>query len=828
MKKIRSFDRIMSRIIKDGEGANVEQEVKNTSAHPNRDLIFFLEIVLKACNEILKNEGKIGEQLLNYNLEEYNSTKGHFADRLCALIFDSHKKVIENKVFLTIGNSKQTIEIKTELSNLDFFKMSEEHEKRLRQLSIMLNNSFLENNRKKELQGKIADLLVQRERIENLQTPFPPIEVVEEYLSSYYGLLSYLMINEEIVRISETAASLLGLLIRLDTKNDKASLLSPMAMNAVRKMYLGIEEYCKQISEKKMIDDVLNIFYQSVVIKKAQNSFRWFTFDEDGKIWHYAVTPSCDISQSTGYLMIRGRSINEYNSFEGIGEQRIGEKILYEIEKELNKLGKEEFFDKEIEFNIAVLGDLNKKALKSMKKYVEDVLPFRLSSIGSNVAEVKLNFHAYSKNFKNDEEDNAEERKITYSDDLDDVFSDSEKVSKLIEENQMVFMLDCIKMYQPITVVPSADILNLKQRFVFAEALESATIEKIDLCAPNYLELLYENMSVYNIHGFFGRMRKRANDAFLEFCQKQIKNIANKSDRNHSVYVYVSDLSAFANVYCNDQYFVRTERYNQKEIGIIRYTSDGTEKKYLPGRKEDHDDIINNHPMICFNVWQIIKHICLEKADDIIKIIKEKDDKIYIHDLHRLYIGIDYNEWPKQLNLYYGLKEAPKNEFQEHKDSYMRFLQKFAENVVVPIFNANNKNMFQQYFWRTIYSLLYGDSKDVRDMLFIHLLEEYRDKIGKAVLVKEHRAEHENKVMDYVNVDYRYSIKRFYEKIMREYDISADNSFDQQWTAHIIDKNKTLEESSRNMFEKVVAACEELGYDKSYLYRNCSRVLGIK
>lgn len=808
----------------------MEQEVKNTSAHPNKDLIFFLEIVLKACNEILKSEGKIGEQLSYDNLKEYNSTQGHFADRLCALIFDSHKEVIEKKIYFPIGNSKKMIEIETELPKLEFFPMLEEHDRILQELSGMLSNSFLENKNKKELQGKIADLLEQRKKIEKLQTPFPSIEIIEEYLSTYYRLLTYLMINEEFVRISETSAQLLSLLIRLDTNNEKASLLSPMAMNAVRKMYLGIEEYCKQISQKKMIDDVLNIFYQSVVIKKAQNSFRWFSINEDGKIWHYAVTPSCEISDSAGYLMIRGRSIQEYNSFEGIGEQRVGEKILYDIEKELQKLRDKGFIDKETEFNIAVLGDLNKDALKKMKKYVEDVLPFRLSFVGCENAQVKLNLHAYSKNFEKNIND-KEDREIEYIYTLDDVFSDSEKVSKLIEENQLVFMLDCIKMYQPITVVPSTDILNLKQRFAFAEALESATIEKIDLCAPNYLELLYENMSVFNVHGFFGRLRKRANDAFLEFCQKQLKNIANKSDRNHSVYVYVSDLSAFANVYCNDQYFMRTERYNQKGIGIIRYTSDNTEKKYLPGKKEvQENNDGNDHPMICFNVWQIIKHICLEKTDEIINKIKEEGDEVRIYDLHRLYIGIDYNEWPKQLNLYYGIKEAPENEkkFQKHKDSYMRFLQRFAEEVVVPIFNDNNKNMFQQYFWRTIYSLLYGDSKDVRDMLFIHLLEEYRDQMGKAVLVEEHKAEHEKKVIDYVNVHYRYSIKRFYEKIMREYDISADNSFDQQWTAHIIDKNKTLEESSRDMFQKVVDACEELGYDKSYLYRNCSRILGIK
>jgi GTP-sensing pleiotropic transcriptional regulator CodY len=128
--------------------------------------------------------------------------------------------------------------------------------------------------------------------------------------------------------------------------------------------------------------------------------------------------------------------------------------------------------------------------------------------------------------------------------------------------------------------------------------------------------------------------------------------------------------------------------------------------------------------------------------------------------------------------------------------------------------------MFQAYFWKTFYSFLYGDAKNVQEMLLIHLLKDKYDIVGYFCIAKQNQ---ENLVLENRNRKFKYSIKRFLEMIMNEYDISANSSMDQFRTAYIIEKDKTLG-GKEETFEKVRSACEKMGYTDSYLYQNCKNI----
>jgi hypothetical protein len=347
-------------------------------------------------------------------------------------------------------------------------------------------------------------------------------------------------------------------------------------------------------------------------------------------------------------------------------------------------------------------------------------------------------------------------------------------------------------------------------------------MDKLDISAPNMLDTLYDGLVGCNSMNRYGSIGKCANDKLLLFCEEKINQIDKGMDR-HSLYGYVSDLSAFRRLYCSDSYYVRTERYNQKEIGIIRYTGEHNEGFELPVISMDKS---GERLMISFNVWQVIKHINMEKRDQIIKAIErdiatDNAGKIKDYELHRLFVGIDYTKWPNELDFHYGIDCENWNDGSEKENILNQFLKRFVKMIVLPIFNEKQEDIFKQYLWRAIKSFLYGDAKSVEDMLFIYLWN--KGVTGKCKIVDDN--DNDSKaVIKNINKLYKYSIKRFYEMIMSDFDISAENSYDQIRIAAKIDIDD-VKGGKSSLFRNVMAACEALNYKDSYLYSNCKYVL---
>lgn len=789
--------------------------IHTCAGNRNKDIIWLLDFALD-INDIL------AEQQRNWKCEflyfrasweaDYHSTAEHFADVLFQGIYQSLRKETagaskEICFYVTDDKQHQMKEITKvlDVACIDYLRGNAEDNDGLADLLAGLDRSFLHSDTLVCLKGKVKAFLEIRDKLLQFDSPFPKFSLIEDYLESYYQLLSYLMINEQL--LEDLDNNILPLLLQLDYHSGAMSILAPMALNSLRRMYLGTESYFRKIGNAED-SSILRLFYKSVICNKIQHSFRWFMNGREGQLVHAAVAPYA-IRNGEMYLKIACRDIRQYNSYEGIGELRTAEKILYEIERRPET-------DIGVPFQIAILGDIDREPIEELVGYLEAVLKSRSQAHG-----FELIFDLYSKNFSEYAQiQTGEFSVVNYHNNLEAVFADRELMSALLSEHDVIFMMDCTKLYCQIDYQYKENSGYLKQRFLFGNALDNATEDKLDLCSPNLLDRLYELMTVYSRCGKLGTFSKKANDTLLKFCEDQLQE--SSDGRRHVMYVYVSDLHAFDNVYCNDQYFMRTERYNQKEIGIIRYTSQNQEDTEFPVGPESEE----LGKMLCFNVWQIVKHFSLERRNEIIQEVLGALDAsevaqraIHDFDLHCLHIGIDYCKWPKQLLLHYAVDDD--RACVTDRKLAERFLETFVEKVVMPVFNADRNDMFQQYFWKSIYSFLYGDAKNIQEMLFIHLLRDKSSLVGKVKIVPENNKE---LVLKNVNLKFKYSIKRFIEMILTEFDISAFNSTDQLWTEYVIKKNKAVMKERPKLFQDVRRACEKLGYTESYLYLNCKDI----
>lgn len=790
----------------------------------NKDIIYVLEIVLDICSRLVQLQRKWNTEYLWFKIPseaDYHSTNRPFSAALLQCIYCSilQKEDSQNfpeastKIILLVTDAEKLraepykVVQHINVSSVCYDGLKEEHGNFLEELLKRVDESFLESEKADLLRDKLLWFLDNRQKLEQSNTPFPSYGMMDNYLQSYYRLLAFAILNEQELRV--LGSDVLHRLLLLDCDEQAVSLLSPIAMNRLRRMYQGIEKFYQKLLVMKNENAVVELFYKSVIEQKILQSFRWFANSDDGDLEHIAAAPYTDEADGRArdlVLRLTRTNIHQYNSYEGIGELRTAEKILYEMEKCSDILE-----NPPEQFRVAILGDVSRKPMEELDVYLCGVLRQKKSGY-----QPKLVFDIYTKNDvgKPSRETTAE---MNYYSNLDEIFTSRERLGQLLQEHEVIFIMDCVKLYYDVEYVPEMSSEYLKQRFAFGGALDNATEDKIDICCPNLLDKLYELMTIYDRRGELGRFSKRANDALLKFCEEQI----HLTDTNYrALYVYVSDINAFNNIYCNDRYYVRTERYNQKEIGIIRYVNHQSENLSFPACPT------NGQKMLCFNVWQIVKHISLDKRKAVIKAVLDEigdpsGETVSDFDLHCMHIGIDYSDWPRRLALHYAMVDDSTQCARTDAVTQETFLKIFVTKVVEPIFNATRDELFQNYIWKTIYSLLYGAAKNVEEMVLIHLLKDKAAIVGRARIADENKPE---SVADNINRDYKYSIKRFVAMIISRFDISASGALDQMWAAHVINKCDEAVSSEEKLFNKVKRACEGIGYVDSYLYRNCINV----
>lgn len=776
----------------------------------NKDFILFLRQALELYDRIIDWQKEMDLPSVFFVGTNKIDSSAFFADQIFDCLFRAYRS--ENfpthsdkwniALSCDVSVSSRIISLDKKYLLLDFQKMNVNQEtEKLEGFWDELEKDFIDSELKKILRKRLLAFLDDRKKIQNCSTPFLKITEIERYLREYYDLLNFFLQNDGLLASCNTAAVINRQLEILDLNNDfsEVSILSPMGLNVLRKTYMMAEKYYRRHLNLKTgsggTNEWLSLFDKNIVEKKVQHAFRWF-MQLDGKIYHVAISPYIDDEESKQELKlsIPCRPLEDYNSYEGICELRVAEKILYEMGNRN---------DGEKEYKVALLGDINEAPVKELINYVADIY-----QKWDNENKCELDFDIYSLNFAEDAD--KRENNISYhlKKSLNEVFTNSHEFGKIIESHNVVFLLDCVKLYNPISAEKDYNVGFLKGVIDNASPFDLLIKRQNDICEKNMLDYLYEKMLVYNWKGYFGNLKKSANDDVLKFCETTVNDRDTKNGR-HVVYAYVSDIPAFYNVYCNGRYFIRTERYNQKKIGVIRYMGNAQSIEELPVGKKDEEPYI-----ICLNVWQVIKHICLERRKQVADMLKNSN--LSLAELHRLYIGIDYTDWPQKLDIYseVDLKSADSQEASRVKE----FTDHFIEMVILPLINMEPDDLFAPYYWRAIHSILYGDAKNVRDMLLNHLM--HFNKTGVAELGTNSERVKEKTVLENVNRNYKYSIKHFYEEIMDAYDISADGSYDQKRTFYDISSESAITDK-KSLFKNVRAACDSMNYKDSYLYRNC-------
>ena len=766
----------------------------------NRDYITFLESVLDVCRDIKKETKDFKEiYFRNYGMNGdwvFLSESG-WANSLCACVYHA---IEEANFGIEVADSRESactkrILIKDISQTISMMKCESEGNAQAQRILQMLDdmkNRYLPEKTLKTLQGRVKEFLEARSIVLQKDVIFDlPEEEITNYLETYYALLEFCLSFDEVFESEQERDTLITLLLNIDTKTDtesgglSLSFRTPVVLNKQQKINRGIEDYFAWITGKNIETTVaLESLYKRILLIKAQRDMRWYVIDEKKELLQAAVTPYVENPSDELKLMVFGKNVKQYNSYEGIGELRLAEKILYEYELLWEACRKKEKTLAKEEFHVALLGDIYAVPLMELHGYVVKKIKEKHEQERSAIF-----FHVYTKNELADINMDG----ICVCGHPDEILLNREKLGEVLKTNQVVFILDCIELYKSPTVTESENLDFIKQKFIFRpyNARQKKIAEYTDVCEKNALEELYEYMVAEQYCNKVGRIGKTANRNLLLFCEELKRDCPEIA----AMYIYVSDMNAFSDIYNDNQYYIRTERYHQKEIGIIRYSDENV--NMLPLKDTDK--------VLVFNVWQFLKNVALEERKNFLGCDYKQLDKIYV--------GIDYAEWPKRLLIH----TKTENEMQ-------KTAQRFVQELLLPFLNDKENNMFSEYIRKAMCSFLYSAAKNVQDMLFVHLFQDKERLVGRAELPEQND---EDVIEKNINRNYKYSIKRFYDMIMRNYDISAANYIGQIRTAQIIQKNEERNRriSKKEIYGNVIKACEDMSYKESFLVENCKREL---
>lgn len=775
-------------------GETVAEKAVNDTANKQRDYIIFMEQILDVC---LDFKGKVDSGYSKIFFREkganhgwYGTQEEDWVNSLFSCVYDS---IISGTKELEIsqsddGDAEDCIPLLTDL-NIKSNRVSDAEgsssaEGKINKVLERLQSGFVDGEVTGRLKKDSEKFFSVRRQLLTRKSVFhlEPAEI-EEYLSEYYGLLLDLVLFYDAFDQEQDRDVFISELLRLDAVYDEENDIyqldfwSPIVLNKLQKVNGGIADFFKQIIRGNAAgSEWLQKIYKHIVLIKAQHDFRWYMLGAEQELLHAAIAPYVDNLPSNLNFQVTARSLKQYNSYEGIRELRLGEKIIYEYKLVKDKVGSR--------FQVAIMGDLHAEPVEELYDYVD-------KKIEKPGGDFSLEFNIYTKNKLKE----FENPYIIYRGHPEMALLNKDELGQVIDTNHVVFILDCVELYK--SPVPQKETHEfVKHRFVFNRYCDCNTgTKRADICDQNMLEELYEMMTCEQSLDQFGRISKQANGSLLEFCEEKQKAAGEKS----TIYVYVSDMQAFDNIYHDDQYYIRTERYNQKEIGIIRYSSE---------KVTGLDAGTKKNRMLVFNIWQFIKNVAINERNLFLSYIDKSKDAYM--DLDQIYIGIDYKDWPNLLEVHYYCKEK----------RFERVAARFIREILLPVLNNHNGDMFNQYIRRAMYSFFFSAAKSVNDMLFAHLFLNKENLLGKVVLAEENNVE---KVKENINICYKFSSKRFYDMIMKNYDMSSNMYVGQIRTSQIIQKNEQKENRIKKdkIYQNVVTACKNLSYEDTYLVKNC-------
>lgn len=781
----------------------------------NDEIINLIVNVLQICDKIRaikKNSDffSVKVKALGDGSEiEYKGEHGFAEELLNYVFFACQKSLYQYKLSgvrkdKSESNDNVYIDLEDKLQNLCFDKNTSFPD--FKKIRDAVADLFIREELKIDLQIKL-NYYEQMVNSYKFREEFINREEIKECLLGYTDILTFLLINEEIIEEIGKKAILKPLLNFCDLENieDKGytslSMFSPISLYLLLAIYYRLDEYLElEIREN---EEDFEAIYHEIFTKKVLHAYRWFLADENSHLYQAEISPFIENRLDDHKLMIPVNMLQMYDSFEGVRELRLAEKIIYELE--LYKQGSE--------YNIAVLGDLQKQPVEELAEYLTKIIRNKISVIDTfDCSNIKINFDVYTKTIYKENERTGTVGNCFYSFyELDDILINRQRLDEILSKHQMLFFLDNLDLYGKVYV---EDYLNpefYKQRlkyYDYKKVLDEVKSHKDIVCDGVFKEL-HETLTAYLYSGRWGRFKKNANNTLLQYLEDKVY----KEDEKKTIYVYVSDLNAFHELYCNDKYFVRKEQYANKEIGIIRYSQ----------RSEQILSNVDGPYMLVFNLWQFVKHIAIDERTYFLgKLLPGFENEV---DLKQIHIGIQYGNWKERLVFDYYLEEEL-----EKEEKILVEVKNFIGNTLIPLFNEKVDDMYSGYIHKSVCSFLYSDVASVEDMLFVHLYKNHRKIIGKAVLNEVHAP---SLVKKHINKSFKYSFKRFYEMALESYDISASEYIGQYKTIEMIEKSDDLKNALKGyedehqmmekgaryvLFKQIANACEHLNYMDSYIY----------
>lgn len=693
--------------------------------------------------------------------------------------------------------------------DVHFNKSLEENQKRISWVKVndgfvfkdilaQINKLMIDANKKAELGGCLQEL--QSARCELLDSvkekgPFPSRMQATKYLTTYRKVLIVIFsMSDVLADCMETQRGFLQDILNIDICFDDnkgfASIYSPIAIEAILKIYDYIEEYIGIVlgwHEKREKNGrayaILESNYQAVIISKALRLFRWICVHENDL--YQAALPAAlpleekdDAEQS---LDIPVRRLEDYSSYEGIGELRLFDKIIYEIERR-----KEE---ESQHHRVLVIGDILKTPMETLCRAVDGWIERKKETCEKwKDKDIRIQLAVYTRNHWGEESSGNPKAKFNHVEyikyDYNGELTDSSKIDEFVENYDWMFLLDVCDLYNDMWI----------------ESQDESITRGSMLSRGNDFDIAELQQMLYSIvlTGYCGRLKKEINQTFFKYLGEKLKSYRTK---RKTAYIYISDRNAISNLDYTDEYFIRLEQYNEKEILIIRMPE--MDEMALPDYSEK---------IIVLNLWQVIKHGVVRNIDCFLGYFGLQDIESAIGIFRDTLIGVQYDEWPDKLHFSYCVPEDI------GISGYKEKVEEWIEVGIMPYFQTQKGNIFNEYFLKSYGSFLYSDAKSVDDMLFLHLFR------NKHYLLKETVLEGENKnLSEYQSKRCKYSQKQFYATVMEDYDTSSEMFAYKYMKLELMEKADSS--LRKGIFEKVLSACRRNKYEDSYLAINCLKMM---
>ncbi len=632
---------------------------------------------------------------------------------------------------------------------------------------------------------------------------FPDVKDIKKCTDLFYKSIKFFMSHESFLEMEKkerVLCELLNIGSYYDGEKYKTTIYAPRSLLVLPSIYKNLSLYLKRTEQ----DEMLTKCNHSIFLAKLHQANRWYTLAVEKRklcLYHVAL-PAYQTEQNTD-MFLEMRNIKTYDSYEGVGELRLADKILYELEyRDKNQLDIGNI-------RISIFGEVNYNPLLELIDYLNKVINIKYPYMK---AKYKLSFDIYTRKI-----DELEENKriseykncvLKFYKKDEKQFSIRKKIDKLIDDSDIIFLLDNSGIYNAVTYEAFDDGGEYYKNLQMLPDQISIDEDREDFKIDKNFDELYNIAVTYGNFGKFGKIYKEAYDTLLGAFEQRCSD-------EKVIYAYISDLDAFSQVYFNQEQYVRLEQYRDKEMGIIRFSK----------RKENLLKNSSSQKMIVFNLWQFVKHIAIHERMNFEEyfIYPSYRSKIL---LDQILIGIDYSLWIEEVVFSYTLD----SKIDINKAIYCERLEQFINNVFIPKFDSMSEISYESYYRKIFISFLYGDAKNVEDLLFLHIYQWHKIILGKSKL-RERYTDEKQDLIDNKNVEFKFSTKRFYQIAMKRFDSTFNNEYDRLNAYGTLRRESNMlfydykKDDIKMILSNIKKACEAITYDRTILYRQCQEYL---